>query len=311
MVTSRMTLATAACVLAAALAARPLAQAGPQAPAGAPGRGGAGGGPGAGGGNGQTFPAQQRPPGDPAVIARGKQLYGINCASCHGSDLRGGDMGGPNLLRAPTVLSDEHGELFIPIVHGSRQDKGMDPINLPDSDIVAVAEYVHSIVATSRGQGSPPPGPPVTLNILVGNAQAGQAYFAAKCASCHSATGDLAGIGSRISDPKALQDAWVGGSAGAGARGGGAGGGRGGGAANVPTVTVTQANGQKVEGTLVRYDDFIVVLKLPDGTERSIRRDGDTPKVEVHDPQDAHRKLLPTYTDKDIHDVTAYLVTLK
>src|SRR4051812_17703791 len=67
-----------------------------------------------------TFPAQQRPPGDPALIARGKTLYAINCQGCHGVDMRGGDLGGPNLLRSQTVLSDKDGELIEPIIHGSR-----------------------------------------------------------------------------------------------------------------------------------------------------------------------------------------------
>jgi cytochrome c oxidase cbb3-type subunit 3 len=74
---------------------------------------------------------------------------------------------------------------------------------------------------------------------------------------------------------------------------------------------VVDANGQKISGRLIRLDDFMVVLQQEDGTSRSFRRDGDMPKVEVRDPREAHRKLLPTYTDKDIHDVTAYLVTLK
>jgi cytochrome c oxidase cbb3-type subunit III len=77
------------------------------------------------------------------------------------------------------------------------------------------------------------------------------------------------------------------------------------------TVTVTTASGQKVEGRLDRIDDFIVTLTPADGVPRSFTRNGDVPKVEVHDPLDAHRNLLPVYTDKDIHDVTAYLVTLK
>src|SRR5258708_5255388 len=63
-----------------------------------------------------TFPAQQRPPGDPALVARGKTLYAINCQGCHGADLRGGDLGGPNLLRSQVVLSDQIGELILPIV---------------------------------------------------------------------------------------------------------------------------------------------------------------------------------------------------
>src|SRR5947207_5183448 len=103
-----------------------------------------------------------------------------------------------------------------------------------------------------------------------------------------------------------MQNAWLGGNAAGGGRGGGRGGG-----ANPISVTVTPAAGPKVEGRLGRIDDFLVIVTMDDGSSRSFRRDGDVPKVEIHDPQEAHRKLLPTYTDKDIHDVTAYLVTLK
>ena len=81
--------------------------------------------------------------------------------------------------------------------------------------------------------------------------------------------------------------------------------------ASAMTATVTDASGQKFEGRLIRLDDFGVVIGLADGTSRSFRRDGNMPKVEVKDPREAHRKLLPTYADSDIHNVTAYLVTLK
>ncbi|HYT73494.1 MAG TPA: hypothetical protein VEL79_01990, partial [Vicinamibacterales bacterium] len=85
-------------------------------------------------------------------------------------------------------------------------------------------------------------------------------------------------------------------------------------AARVPkpvTVTVTTADGQRVEGRLERIDDFLVTLQEADGTQRSFTRHGSAPAVEIHDPLEGHRKLLVKYTDKDIHDVTAYLVTLK
>jgi len=255
-----------------------------------------------------TFPAQQRPLGDPALIARGNTVYSISCRSCHGVDLRGGDLGGPNLLRSQLVLNDQSGELMLPVIQGSRRDQGMPAIDMSPDDVKAVAEYIHSIVATARGQGAPPAGPAVELNILVGNAKAGQAYFAAKCSSCHSPTGDLRGIAIRISDPVQLQNSWVAGG-GRGARGGGALGG----ATDRRTVmvTVTQPSGQRVEGRLVRVDDFIVTLAQGDGTQRTFRRDGDVPKVDIRDPLEGHRNLLAVYTDTDIHDVTAYLVTLK
>jgi cytochrome c oxidase cbb3-type subunit 3 len=300
-------LAAAAMLLMMCIAVRLVAQgppAGPPAGQGPPGAGGRG--------RGQaTFPAQQRPPGDPALIARGKTLFEINCRLCHGADLRGGDMGGVNLLRSNLVLTDQHGELILPVVHGGRQNPGMPPMppfpQIVDDDVKAIAEYIHSVAATMRGQGNPPPGSePVVLNILVGDANAGKTYFGAKCASCHSATGDLQGIGVRYADPVQLQNSWV-----AGGTGGGRGG-RGGAASKAGvTVTVTTASGQKLEGRLDRIDDFIVVLTPADGVQRSVRRIGDVPKVEIHDPLEGHRKLLSEYTDKDIHDVTAYLVTLK
>jgi cytochrome c oxidase cbb3-type subunit 3 len=261
-----------------------------------------------------TFPAQQRPPGDPAVIARGKGLYEVTCALCHGIDLRGGQLGGVNLLRSQVVLTDKAGEQILPIVRGARADKGMPPIPMEDADVKAVAEYIHSIVALSPRQGMPPPpGSPPELNVLVGDATAGQAYFATKCSSCHSPTGDMQGIATRIPDPKALQNLWVSGGA-AGGRGGRGGGGRGAGGnpnARVITVTVTLKAGKKVEGRLLRLDDFLVSLVLEDGTVRSFSRDGAIPKVEVHNPLEPHIKLLAEYTDKDMHNVTAYLATLK
>ena len=113
-------------------------------------------------------------------------------------------MGGPNLLRSGVVLADQHGELISPIIQGARKDQGMPAIPMSPEDATAVAEYVHSIVYTARTQGQPPPGPPVVLNIVVGDATAGRAYFQAKCSACHSPTGDLQGIASRISDPLPL-----------------------------------------------------------------------------------------------------------
>ena len=253
---------------------------------------------------GPNFPQQTRPLASAEVLARGKAVYGVNCTSCHGADLRGGDQGGPSLLRSLTALSDQHGEEIGPVVRGSRQDKGMPGFNLVDADITAVSEYIHSVLAKVGSQARPPGAVDAsTLNVLVGKASAGEAYFKAKCAGCHSTSGDLKGVASKHEDIRELQNTWV--SGGGGGRGGRGGGGK------PSTVTVTLASGEKVEGVLIRKDDFIVALTQKDGTRRSIVRDGDTPKVEVHDPYEAHKKLVPTLTDEDMHDVTAYLATVK
>lgn len=254
---------------------------------------------------GGFVPGQQRAPENPAQIERGKTLYAVSCRGCHGADLRGGDMGGPNLLRSQAALMDKDGELIIPVIEGSRQSTGMPAIRMSPEDEKAVSAYLRSIVATIGRQGMPPSIGKEAPGILVGNAAEGQAYFAARCGSCHSATGDMKGIATKYSDPKALQNAWI---------FGGARSGRGGFGQSAPgkaTVTVTLPSGERVTGKLIRIDDFIVSVGLDDGSSVSFSRDGESPKVEVHDPQKAHRDLLPIYTDKGIHDVTAYLVTLK
>lgn len=253
---------------------------------------------------GGFVPGQKRAPDDPAQIARGKTLYGINCQGCHGADLRGGDLGGPSLLRSQVALSDLHGELIVPIIHGARQKMGMPEIGINDADANAVAAYVRSVIETIQRQGAPPSAGQQVPSILVGNATEGKAFFAAKCSGCHSSTGDLSKIADRITDPKQLQNTWV--SGGSRREQNQA-------TSDASTVIAKVAlpSGEKFEGKLVRIDDFLITLELADGSQRTFRRNGEIPAISIHDPLKAHRDLLPQYSDKDIHDVTAYLVTLK
>jgi cytochrome c oxidase cbb3-type subunit 3 len=257
-----------------------------------------------------TFPGKQRAPGDPVVIARGRALFGINCKACHGADLRGGDLGGPNLLRSQIVLGDQAGEAIIPVVQqGKAASQGGTPMPafpLPLSDVQAISEYIHSVVGQKQNQGGPPPEPEKPLNILVGDPQRGQQYFAAHCQNCHAAAGDLKGIATRVSNPASLQDSWV-----AGRRAGPP-------VPGAPTATPTQVRvtlntGASVQGTLKHLDDFTVSLTTPQGQYRSFVRQGPqgVRAVDVHDPLQQHRQLLAQYTDQDMHDVTAYLATLK
>lgn len=283
-------------------------------PPGPPGGRGQGAGPGGGGqARGNSFPQQQRTLADAATLARGKGLYETNCSACHGIDLRGGQQGGPNLLRSQNVLLDKAGELIGPVITGGRPNPPpgmplMPPFPLPPDDVKAVAEYLHSVAAMGGRQGRPPEDDLVAPErVLVGNPSAGQAYFQATCAGCHAVTGDLKGVGSRVADPRELQNLWI-----SGGGGGGRGGGRGrGGISARATVKVTPASGPAIEGRLVRIDDFLVTLVQPDGTRRTIPRNGADPHVEVTDPGDAHRKLVMALADKDMHNVTAYLWTIK
>lgn len=252
---------------------------------------------GAGRGRGFGAAANSRPPSDPAQVERGKALYGVRCTFCHGADARGGE-GGPNLVRSGLVLNDIKGESIAPVLQNGRPEMGMPKFDFTSAQIAEIASFLHTFKAAGRDPARNPPP-----NILVGDAKAGQAYFNAKCASCHSVTGDLKGLASKISDPKTLQQTWL-----------MPGGGRGGSTVvNVPpkTVTVTVSPAQKFEGRLERIDDFIVTLVDAGGTSRTFIRNGLIPAVEVHDPLRPHKDLLSVYTDKDIHNVTAYLATIK
>jgi cytochrome c oxidase cbb3-type subunit 3 len=281
----------------------------PQPPAGGVPEQGRGATPaGQGGGARPNFPQQQRPLADPAVIARGRALYGVNCTSCHGADLRGGDQGGPNLLRSSVVLTDEKGETVLAVVRSGRQGPAgtMPAFHLAEEDVVAIAEYMHSVLARAGRQGRPPEAETAPeLNVLVGDPAAGRAYFVRVCGRCHDPEGELRGIASRIPDPRALQNLWVAGRTG---------GGRGGDTDDdgVPiTVTVTPAGSPTVTGRLVRIDDFTVTLIREDVTRRTFRRAGAVPKVELHDTLEPHRRLVLELGDRDMHNVTAYLATLK
>ena len=283
------------------------------APQGRGGRGGGGNGQGQGGG-GQPrggFPQFTRPLAPQDVLYRGKELYEENCASCHAADLRGGPKG-TNLMRSGTALSDQHGELV-----GAAVAKHTPKLTLVEADTTAITEYIHSIQATAGNQGSPPGRYPqgLQLNVLVGDAKAGETYFSNVCGKCHSVSGDLKGIGAKYSDARALQNSWVAGSgSAAGGGGGGVGGGRRG--AGERTATVTMADGSKLEGTLVRKDDFLVILMMDDGRRKSIARNPSTgiPRVDVKDANQAHKEMALELDDPDnqkMHDVTAYLWTIK
>jgi mono/diheme cytochrome c family protein len=230
------------------------------------------------------------------AAARGKTLYSLHCQFCHGSDAHGGDGGGPSLLRSLTVLDDQKGELIAPIVKNGQG--AMAKLPLTDAQIADVAEYLHSFEISSRT-------PPSTLNILVGDAKAGEAFVKSKCAACHTVD-KLKAVANTLTDDKALQQMWL--MPGSGGRGG-----RGGPAAAAPPirVTVTLPSGEKTQGTLVRMDDFVVSLKLADGTHRAFRTIGTAIKVDVEDPLAGHKGLLPEYRDADIHNVTAYLASLR
>ena len=242
-----------------------------------------------------------RPAAPPEQLVHGQQLFRSNCSFCHGSDARGGETG-PNLVRDQVVLADQNGELIAPIVQNGIPARGMPKFALSTGDIADIAAWLHDQPLSDRGT-------PSKLDILVGSSAEGAAYFngAGRCTQCHSVTGDLAGFGSKF-EPKMIQNLIVAGGGGGGRRGANA-------AATTKalatTVTVTLPTGQTFTGDLDHISAFVVALKEADGTYRSFARHDSIPKVVVTNPRQWHVDMLPKWKDADIHNLTAYLVTLK
>jgi cytochrome c oxidase cbb3-type subunit III len=259
------------------------------------GRGrGAGAPPAAGRGRGRGF--------DEAAITRARPVFATQCGFCHGNDARG-RAGGPDLARSLVVLADTGGKELAGFLRTGRVDRGMPAFpGLTDQEIADIAEFLHERLEAARNRTATD-----MMASLVGDAKAGAAYFngPGRCATCHSVSGDLAGIGSKY-DPPTLQGRIVDPRPGAG---------RGQAAVVSPratrSVTITLANGQTFSGTLDYISEFAVTLIEASGTRRTFKRDGDVPKVVVTDPLQTHFDMLRTFRDKDMHDVTAYLWTLK
>jgi len=163
---------------------------------------------------------------------------------------------------------------------------------LTDAEITDIVTFLHyqinSVVARFSYK---------IEGLLTGDPKAGEAYFngEGKCSTCHSPTGDLAGIAKKYQPPD-LEHLFVAGEDDDHA---------------VPVpVTVTPASGGAVSGTLIHLDEFNVSLRDTAGQFHSWTRDSHL-KVEVHDPLAAHHALLEKLTDADIHNMLAYLETLK
>jgi mono/diheme cytochrome c family protein/small nuclear ribonucleoprotein (snRNP)-like protein len=228
---------------------------------------------------------------DAKMAADGAKIFGPTCGFCHGVDARGGSA--PDLLRSSVVLDDNQGELIGQTVHEGRPTKGMPAFpSLTAEQIRDIAEFLHLQVELAANRGTYK-----ALNVVTGDAKAGEAYFngAGKCNTCHSTTGDLAHIGSKMKPPDLQQTFLY-----PGARQ----------QKTATHVTVTLRDGARVEGTLKHLDDFYVSLYDAQNNYHSIPLEkGVTVKVE--DKLLFHRQMLDKYTNQQMHDLTAYLVTLK
>lgn len=271
----------------------------PPKSAGAGGSGAARGRRGGGGGGGFSVGPDDKQIVDPGAAALGRKIYAAQCISCHGPKARGAE-NGPDLVRSLTVLHDRYGSVLGPYLRkGHPMQGGGTSASFTDAQIQDLSHFLHEQLNDTLRSG---PYNEV-LNVLTGDPKAGQAYFngAGNCASCHSPSGDLAGIASKY-DPPTLQQRFLFPQTPSFAAGS---------APPKPvTVTITTPEGKTYSGDLDRIDDFDVSIHDASGEYRSWKRSADL-KIEKHDPYAAHIEMLDRYTDKDIHDVVAYLETLK
>lgn len=240
-------------------------------------------------------------PVDQNSADRGGEIFSNQCSQCHGSDARGADAG-PDLIRSLMVLHDRaqqlHGSEMAPLLKKAPTHN----FDFTPEQVADISQFLtRAVNRTLRSGYSNQP-----TNMLSGDAKAGEVFFngAGGCYGCHSPTGELAGIATRY-DPAALQQRFVFPASGRGARGPG-----GPAQPSKRQVTVTPASGKPITGTLVRIDDFNVSLVDSSGKNHAWTRVPGM-KVEVIDPYAAHVALLDKYTDADIHNMTAYLETLK
>ena len=244
---------------------------------------------------GGAGPVPAAPAVDTAAVDRGRDTFRANCGFCHGTDARGAE--GPDLARSLEVLNDDNGKELGDFLRVGIPERGMPAFATLQPDAARdISAFLHTVVEDARRQKALDPNA-----IVVGDAKAGEAYFngAGRCSTCHSPAGDFKGLGAKY-DPATLQERMI------DPRG------RGGKTPPPPmTVTVTPPKGRAVSGRLVAITDFYVTLVNEAGARQTFQRDNDVPKVDVHDPLQAHRDMFVKWTDGDMHNVTAYLVGLK
>lgn len=239
---------------------------------------------------------------DPLAVARGRTAFVETCSACHGTDARGGAFGGVDLAQSAIAVANDDGRRLGAFLKVGRPEARMPSFALSDAVVADMSAFFRTLPAPAPGRGG-------MVAAVVGDAKAGEAYFAARgCATCHSITGDLKGIGTRY-DAATIQGRAV------MPRG------RGGyprsflsppDPAEAPrTVTITQPDGTKLSGALVWITDFYVAYTDASGIRRTVTRKGDVPRVEIVDPLQWHIQHMKTLNDKDMHDLTAYLVTLR
>ena len=235
-------------------------------------------------------PAPEVPVSPSKLVQTGGPLFIQQCGFCHGRDAGGGETG-PDLTGSKLVAADVNGDKIGPVIRNGRTESGMPRFDLPDGEIAALVAFIHDqkVKAASRKGGRR--GVDVA-DLQTGDAEAGKRYFngPGTCSTCHSPTGDLAGVAKRFEGLKLEERMLY--PRGAKAK-----------------VTVTLANGQTLSGELVYRDEFTIGMR--DSSHHYHAWPAASVRYTVDAPAEKHADLLAQYTDADIHNLMAYLQTLR
>jgi cytochrome c oxidase cbb3-type subunit III len=248
-------------------------------------------------------------PPDATMAQRGDAFFQATCAACHGVQGKGGPGGSPDITLSAVAMAADGGRELREFLQAGRPDRGMPPFTLSEAEAIDLSAKLRSLgfAATPAAGGAAA----AAESVVVGDATAGKAYFngpIGQCNTCHavvvgqaSPAANLSGIATKYPNPRILQNTMI---------------------LNrsffwTPayskdiTATVTWRDGRTVSGYLSSVSDFKVIIRDDADKEQIFpRRDGE-PAVALKDRMQHHLDLLPKYRDSDIHDLTAYLVTLK
>lgn len=236
----------------------------------------------------------------PALVEAGREIFSAQCGFCHGRDAAGGT-GGPDLTRSELVADDVRGDLIGAAIRAGRPNAEIPMpafAAMEADDVDAIVAFIHDqkSLAESNEGGRRAVTPE---DLATGNARAGQRFFESNCTGCHSAGRDLAGIASRSEGLDLLRRMLYPGR-----------GGRGGPSPRAQiSVTVTTADGTRFRGPLVYADEFTIALTDEDDRYRSFATR--SVAFEIDDPLAGHIDLLGQYSDEEMHDVLAFLNTLR
>jgi cytochrome c oxidase cbb3-type subunit III len=234
---------------------------------------------------------QDLPSSHEAQVERGRKQFQQACGFCHGADATGAR--GPDLVRSALVAHDVNGNLIGEVIRNGRPDKGMPPLPVTAEQIADISAFLHARAKEAIDSSGVPAAYPVE-RLLTGSADKGKTFFdgAGGCKNCHSATGDLAGVARKYSSIELEAHMLY--------------------PDDQPVATtVTISTGEQITGVLSHLDDFVVSIRVggKDGWYRSFPRD--RVKVDLKDPLTAHRELLPKLSPADMHNLFAFLNSLK